>query len=386
MKTVCIVCGSAATRPVLQIDALPVYCNVLHATRKKALAAALGDIALHYCEQCDHLFNASFDADLLRYTPAYDASLHHSPHFRAYAEQQADYLLQRYQLDAKRVVEIACGKGEFLRLLADKCNGKFVGFDPSFMSEGTLAENVRVVSDYFDASVHLDRADLIICRQALEHIEQPTAFLKRIAASLPGSRTTRLYFEVPNALYSIRDLSIWDFIYEHVSYFSPHSLQACFSAAGFAVVAVRETYGGQYLCIECEYPAAAGGAAHERTAGQYIQRLGAAYVDKLAYWSAALQREPATTVLWGAGSKGVTFVNLLTSARAITHVVDLNPHKQNKYIAGSGQRVIGSEQLLQLAVQRVLVMNPLYVQEITTMLGNMGLAAEVVAVQTRAKG
>ncbi len=382
MKTSCIVCDSAATRPVLRIDAVPVYCNVLHTTRKQALQAATGDIALRYCEHCDHLFNAVFDADLLRYTPQYEASLHHSPQFREYAGEQVDYLLQRYRLSGKRVVEIACGKGEFLRLLAASCDGEFIGFDPSYKSAGKLAANASVISDYFDASVHLDRADLIICRQALEHIEQPTAFLKRIAANLPGSRVTRLYFEVPNSLFSVRDLSVWDFIYEHVSYFSPQSLRACFAAAGFAVVAVRETYGGQYLCIECEYPPVAEAAPCKHNAGQYIHRLGAAYTDKLNYWNAALRREPAMTVVWGAGSKGITFLNLIASASEITHVVDLNPLKHNKYVAGGGQRVINGEQLSQLAVRRVLVMNPLYLQEIKTMLAKLTVTAEVVAVQS----
>lgn len=376
----CIVCGSVATRPVLQIDAVPVYCNVLHTTREQARQAPRGNIALRYCEHCDHLFNDCFDADLLRYTPEYDASLHHSAHFRAYAEEQADYLLQRYQLNGKRVVEIACGKGEFLSVLAAKCSAECVGFDPSLKSAGKLADKVTLISEYFDPSAHIDNADLIICRQALEHIAQPTAFLRRIAANLPSSRATQLYFEVPNSLFSLRDLSVWDFIYEHVSYFSRDSLRACFVAAGFTVVTTRETYGGQYLCIECKYPRAAVKAVRARCAAPYIGRLAEEYVDRLSYWNAALGDEAAATVVWGAGSKGVTFLNLIASARTIAYVVDLNPHKQNNYVAGTGQWVIKPEQLLQRAVQRVLVMNPLYVQEIKTLLAEMGLAAEIVAV------
>ncbi len=380
----CIVCGGSATLPLLTIDAVPVYCNVLHDTRERALHTAKGNIALRYCQHCDHLFNDSYDAELLRYTQRYDASLHYSSRFRAYAEEQADYLLRRYQLAGKRVLEIACGKGDFLGLLASKCDAEFIGFDPAFekrdATTGGGTEKVTVINEYYDANVHHCAADLIICRQALEHVERPAAFLQRIAAHLPHDRQTQLFFEVPNSLFSLRDLSVWDFIYEHVSYFSQDSLKACFAKAGFAIVAARETYGGQYLCIECEYPRAAGEVARGSGAAQYVQRLASCYAEKVAYWNHQLRRDSLATVLWGAGSKGVTFLNVVPSAESIDYIVDLNPQKQNKYIPGTGQLVIQPEQVAELAVQRVLVMNPLYLHEIETMLTRMGIALQVTAV------
>src|SRR3546814_19519297 len=66
------------------------------------------------------------------------------------------------------------------------------------------------------------------------------------------------FFEVPNALFVFDRLSVWDIIYEHVSYFTPNSLSRAFALAGYAVRHLEEAFGGQFLWIEA-VPAQADG-------------------------------------------------------------------------------------------------------------------------------
>ena len=84
--------------------------------------------------------------------------------------------------------------------------------------------------------------------------------------------------------------------------------------------------------------------------------------------------------LWGAGSKGVTFLNIADPARAIETVVDINPRKQGLHVAITGQRVVAPDALSGIKPDVVFVMNALYAGEIAATLDSIGVAAELVSV------
>jgi hypothetical protein len=100
-------------------------------------------------------------------------------------------------------------------------------------------------------------------------------------------------------------------------------------------------------------------------------------------WIARLEQERAAgrrVVVWGAGSKGVSFLTTLGVDREIEYAVDINPHKQGKFMAATGQRVVGPEFLREYGPDLVIAMNPIYLGEIGETLSAMGLQAELVAV------
>jgi len=65
-------------------------------------------------------------------------------------------------------------------------------------------------------------------------------------------------------------------------------------------------------------------------------------------------------VVWGAGSKGVTFLNVLNIQDQIEYVVDINLRKQGMYIAGTGQQIVPPEFLRNYQPDVVIVMNLIY--------------------------
>jgi len=84
--------------------------------------------------------------------------------------------------------------------------------------------------------------------------------------------------------------------------------------------------------------------------------------------------------VWGVGSKGVTFLNLMGDAGAVGVPVDINPQKHGLHVPGTGQRVVAPENLPDLGIRLVLVMNPVYTAEIEGMVRAQGIDAEVVGV------
>jgi len=96
--------------------------------------------------------------------------------------------------------------------------------------------------------------------------------------------------------------------------------------------------------------------------------------DRTAEWAAAGER----VVIWGAGSKGVTFLDTL-SPTAIEFAVDLNPRKQGKYLPGSAAEVVSPEFLKTYRPDRVIMMNAVYREEIAATLAGFGLSPTLVA-------
>jgi hypothetical protein len=385
----CSVCGSDATRPILEIPDVPVYCNVLWPSRAEALSAPAGDIALQFCSACGHVYNSAFDPTRTEYTENYNNSLHFSPRFNEYADKLAQRLIETYRLRGKDLIEIGCGKGDFLRLLCDKGGNRGIGFDRSYEPErasGDMSKGVRFIRDFYSAEYAHYPVDFVCCRHVLEHIDRPTEFLGALRGWIGDRTDTVLYFEVPDGMFTIDTLGIWDLIYEHCSYFTRRSLVRAFELAGFEIQALGESFGGQYLYIEARpaaYPVSPGFDAHlaEDDLDRSVVAFDEKYRAKVDFWQERLaSAHDETVVVWGGGSKGVTFLNVLDKRGAIEYVVDLNPHKQGKFVPGSGQEVVAPEFLRAHRPTKVLVMNSIYIEEIRGAIDEMGLETAVECV------
>jgi len=62
----------------------------------------------------------------------------------------------------------------------------------------------------------------------------------------------------------------------------------------------------------------------------------------------------------------------------IEYIVDINPHKQGKYISGTGQQIVPAEFLRDYQPDVVIVMNPIYKKEIQQTVKELGLTTEFI--------
>lgn len=386
----CRVCGSR-TSIFWEMDGVPVHCNVLYARREDALSVSRGRISLAACESCGFVQNDVFDPALVAYDGTYENALHFSSHFQAYAHDLAALLVRKYSLQGKRIVEIACGDGSFLKLLCTLGGNDGIGFDPSIddslPSPALSSGSVQLIAEYYDARHAGAAADFVCCRHALEHIADPVAFVRMVRDNLEGSRDAVVFFEVPDVMYTVRDMGVWDIIYEHCCYFSSASLERCFLEAGFRILDSRSVYDGQFLCIEASI--ADGITGRERGRGRNGDGGVRALCDsfalrcraKIADWSERMvewTRDGRKVVVWGAGSKGVTFLNTLGGVGAIECIVDVNPRKHGNFVAGAGQEIISPDELAKQGADCIVVMNGVYVKEIERAVSSMGMKAEIM--------
>ncbi len=377
----CPVCGARAAGPaVLDWRSLPVFCNVLMSDRAAALSAPRADIRLVQCPTCTLVHNEAFDEALAAYAPGYENALHHSAVFRQFSDDLVERLVRERSLGGGLVVEVGSGGGSFLRDLCERAGARGIGFDPSRPADEDDGR-VQLRAQPFPADGALD-ADLIVSRHVFEHLPQPVVVMAAIAAALQRSASSACYLEVPDGDYMLRAGAVWDVIYEHCSYFTAASLHHLVTAAGVSVTRLESAFGGQYLWLEAE--AAGTSISLDAEVLDTTLRAGAEFggeatriVDR---WRERIGELAARgpVVAWGAGSKGVTFLNLMP-AGTIDAIVDLNPLKHGKFVPVTGHEVVAPTQLAERSPSSVVVMNPLYVDEVRAAVAALGLDAEVVA-------
>jgi hypothetical protein len=364
----------------------PVHCNVLWPSSEAARNAPVGSINLAFCHGCGHIFNSAFDAALTTYGAAYENSLHHSAVFEAYARDLVAALVDRHHIRGRDIVEIGAGQGDFLQLLCAAGCSRGHGFDPSYVGAPDAGGPVTLVSAYYDERFADYPADVIVCRHVLEHIDDSGAFVAMVRRVIGQRTSTVVFFEVPNALWTIREGGMWDVIYEHCGYFTPSSLGYVFTANGFAVDRVESVFGGQFLTLEgrpvrpLDEPA---NSAVTADLAWDVERFAAGYSETIARWSAWIdtrRNSGMTGVVWGAGSKGVSFLNAISADGVIDRAVDINPRKHGMFVAGSGQEIVGPEALRSRPPDFVVAMNPNYLGEIAANLRRLDVRCELVAV------
>lgn len=367
----------------IDVRGVPVHQNLLHFTRGEALNCGRGDIQYAYCPSCGFVSNVAFDESRLEYSPRYENTQGHSPAFRAYMVSIADMLIARYGLRDKRVIEIGCGKGEFLRLLCERGCNRGVGFDPAYIDEPNAPAGVSFVKDFYtERYAGKYPADLIYSRHTIEHVPHAAEFVARVRRAMANKAA--VFFETPTVLWILKNVVFWDITYEHCSFFTPGSIARLFAAQGFDVTRVTDAFEGQYLWLEATAGAGSipDGCSLDtvedvaRSAAHFSQHY-AQKQDKLRSLIAGGGR----CVIWGAGGKGVSLANLLNiPIEAISYVVDINPRKQGKFIAGTGQEIVAPDFLKTYMPDSILVMNPNYAAEIQQTCDEFGLSATITSV------
>jgi hypothetical protein len=379
----CPSCGSP-TSVFFEMRGVPARVNFLYATQESAIECPRGDIVLGLCGGCGLVTNVAFDASLLTYGEGYENPLHFSNVFREYASDLAAELIRRFDLAGKTVIEIGCGDGDFLRLLCFRGASRGIGFDPSYSGPADTDGPIRIIRDYYSEK-HSDLgADFIYSRHTLEHVRDPMDLLGPIRRSMGGRANVPLFIEVPNASRILDECFVWDIVYEHTSYFTPSSLAVTLERAGFDVFDLQETFEGQFLTAF----ARPGGRRNNRPGGGTggngdelsVARFVAGYAETLERWKLRLDQLGSSgkrTILWGAGSKGITFLNSFDTRKVIGAVVDVNPRKDGMFVAGTGHPIVSPRGLAAIRPDMVLVVNPVYREEIHGTLQGLGLDPEI---------
>jgi Methyltransferase domain/C-methyltransferase C-terminal domain len=381
----CDACGQAELVPFADLGDIPVLCGVHWADAGEAAASPVGRMLLASCPACAYVRNVAFDPAIMVYDTTMDTNLHHSPAFQAFSADLVRHLADRFALPGKRVLDIGCGQGEFLRELCHTAGCTGIGYDAMYAGpEGPDPSGASLHSGHAPCGAALPEFDVFTSRHWFEHLADPYEFLADLRAQA-GDRPVHGYLEVPDACYDLSTAG-WEVIYPHVSYFDAYSLVQVVRRAGWQVRDTGTLFGGMFRFIEVsanlsgDAPGLPGTVERDRqlaAVATFAERNAA----ERAAWQgriAELVERGDNPVLWGAGSRGVQFLTFADPQRRLAAVVDVNPRKWGRYLPVTAHRVDAPDSLRELKTRSVIITNPSYRTEIGAQLRAMGIEAELL--------
>jgi SAM-dependent methyltransferase len=329
-----------------QQEKLPIFQNRMYDSEAEAKACPTGVMQLVEDQQTGLVYNASFCSELMIYDAHYQNEQALSPLFKEHLES-VSCIIDRY-IGPDSLVEVGCGKGFFLEMLLAK-GFDVAGFDPTY--EGN---NPKVTKHYFEAGVGI-KANGLILRHVLEHIQDPFNFLQQLKEANGGSG--KIYIEVPCFDWICEHRAWFDIFYEHVNYFRISDFYRMFDT----VIESGRLFGGQYLYVIAELATLRKPEINPNDCVNFPK-----------YFLHNLD-QPNPTAIWGGASKGVIFaLMMMRTGQPINTVIDINPAKQGKYLPLTGLLVQSpSDALANLPKgSTIYVMNSNYLEEIIKMSNN----------------
>ena len=386
---VCDACAGATLVPFANLGDIPVLCGVHWADASAAAASPVGRMVLAYCPLCAYVRNVAFEPAIMVYDTTMDTNLHHSPAFQAFSAELVAHLAQRYDLKGKRVLDIGCGQGEFLRELCHAAGCTGIGYDAMYAGPiGPDGSGAAFYSGQAPRGDDLPDFDMVTSRHWFEHVDDPYDLLVDLRERAEG-RPVCGYLEVPDACYDLSTAG-WEVIYPHVSYFDANSLCRIVERAGWRVEDTGTLFSSMFRFIEVSVNRDADARTGSTplpgrddvdrqlaAIGSFAQRHHAertGWRDRID----ALVADGARPVLWGAGSRGVQFLTLADPHRQLAAVVDLNPRKWGRFLPVTAHRVESPERLVDLAPRAVIITNPAYRGEIAAHLDRLGVHADLL--------
>ena len=282
-----------------------------------------------------------------------------SEEMKAYRRGQFSEFLKTYSLVGRCVLEVGCGRGEYLSLLQEAgAQGYGLEFNEASVSH-CRASGLNAFRGFLEnGQPRLPDApfDGFVILNFLEHIPDLNMALWQIHDHLARGGVGLV--EVPNFDMILQKRLFSEFIVDHLYYFTQTTLDSTLQRNGFEILDCRETWHDYILSAvvrkrePTDWSAFCGHQAKLKAdVAAYLRRFG-----------------PGRVAVWGAGHQALALIALLELSDKIRYVVDSAPFKQGKFTPATHRPIVAPEVLDADPVDAVLVMAAAYSDEVADIL------------------
>lgn len=370
MNDRCRVCARTLPEsPLLTLEGMPLRAQQL--PDESALAADRGaDLRVLECGECGLVQLAGspvpYYRDVIR-----AAGL--SAEMRSFRQAQFAEFVRRFDLRGRKVIEVGCGRGEYLALMRE-AGADALGLEHSAAAVAACAAAGLPAARGFVAgrATRVPQApfDAFFTLNYLEHLPRPAAFLAGVRANL-RARAPGL-IEVPNFDMIVRVGLFAEFIPDHLLYFTARSLRTLLEGHGFEVLEMGETWHDYVLSVVVRASSGVDAAVFH-VARERLTRELAAFVGR---------HPPGRVAVWGAGHQALAVLALSGISGKLRYVVDSAPFKQGRFTPATHLPIVAPERLETDPVDAVVVMAAAYSDEVASgLLARFGGRIEVAVVR-----
>lgn len=350
----CRVCGgSFFSEPLLRYTNMPVAAQ--HLPDAASLSKDRGG-ELEIC-QCSGCGLVQLSNDPVPYCRDVIRASAYSTEMKGFRFNQFDGFVSKFSLSGKKVLEVGCGKGEFLSLMR-QCGVDAYGVEHSADSVAScLASGLKVFHGFVElgAGVLPDAPfDAFFILNFLEHLPDLNFVLRGIGENLVDHAVGLV--EVPNFDMILKKRLFSEFIGDHLFYFTRETLTRTLEMNGFEVIECAAVWHDYILSTTV------------RKRGRLDLTEFYAFQDRLKKEIHAFIARFATgrVSVWGAGHQALAVMALLGLKGKIRYVIDSAPFKQGRYTPSSHIPIVAPETLHMDPVDAVIVMAASYSDEVAS--------------------
>ena len=330
-----------------------------------------------YCDCCGLVqliddIDPSILFDNYAYFSSYSSSwLNHS---KIFVEEMIDELnLNKNDF----VIEIASNDGYLLKNFLP-FDIKVLGIEPSStVAKAARSIGVETIEKFFNVDEAkeiiktYDKANLVIANNVIAHTPDPLSMIKGCKKILKTDGI--LSIEFPHLSNLIKELQFDTIYHEHFSYFSLFSIENLLSYAKLKAIDIKKipTHGGSLRVLATHSSSLKRESSNLSVIREEEKEDG--ILDKNSYLNfkndvlktrtdfismiKEFKDNGKKIAAYGAAAKGNTFLNFCEIDHSyIDFVCDLNPHKQNKFLPGTGIPIINPSELIKYKPDYIIIL------------------------------
>jgi len=279
----------------------------------------------------------------------------------------------RFGLNGKNILEVGSGRGDMLDVLgeaglraigieASAESVKFGQFVGRKMIKGYLGDMDKIPGYPFEAFISLNY---------LEHLPNPSGIIRHIYNNITKNAVG--FVTVPNLEYLLKTKCFYEFVADHLSYFTKKTLTFAFESNGFEVLecnTINEDNDIAAIVKKKESLNISGNFNEVEALIKDLQKIIADYKSK-----------NKKVAVWGAGHRTLALL-ALSGLRDIAYIVDSAKFKQGRFTPVLHLKIVPPETLKEDRVDLAMVMVPgLYPGEVLKSLSNMNLDIDVAVLR-----
>lgn len=313
-----------------------------------------------------------FDAEYAYFSSCSSSWLRH-------AEAFVTSMREKFALNEQsRVMEVAANDGYLLQYVQAAGIPCF-GVEPTTSTaDAARAKGLSIIEEFFGVALARDltqqglKVDLAVANNVLAHVPDINDFVSGFTEILKPRGVAS--FEFPHLLNMVQQNQFDTAYHEHYSYLSLHTVQTIFARNGLHIFDVQEwpTHGGSLRVLaqrsdtlfHLEQASVAGVLLREHQAGmtglafyQDVQARAQQIKFALLEFLLDCKRKNKRVAAYGAAAKGNTLLNFSgIRPDLLPYVVDINAHKQGKYLPGSRIPIVDVEHLYADQPELVLIL------------------------------
>jgi SAM-dependent methyltransferase len=278
-----------------------------------------------------------------------------SEEMRGFRLEQFARFVKDYSLAGKKVLEVGCGRGEYLTLMREQ---GVAAFGLEHAPEAVVAccrDGLDVEQGFMEGpEQRLVNApfDAFFMMNFLEHLPAPGAALQGIANNLTDGGVGLV--EVPDFDMMVRKQLFTEFIPDHQCYFTKETLALAMQLNGFEVLSCDEIW-------------------HDYIISAVVRKRRAIDLSSFTDRHAKLQQElhaycdrygAKRVAVWGAGHQALAVLALANLAGKVKYVIDSAPFKQGRFTPATHLPIVPPANLDSDPVAAVIVMAAAYSDEV----------------------